>query len=129
MFPQPKINRERIAEIRDHLLTIPKEHFDMTVWGHQEGFIDCGSPACIAGHVCLYFNNVDAKSQFISTRAADILGLNNDQTHDLFMPKGVNDNTLKELRAQHAAEVLTEFLSAGKFDWNRVIVKHGLRRA
>ena len=127
--PQPKVNRERVTEIRDYLLTVPEEHFSMNSWGRPDGVIDCKSPACLAGHVRSYFITVRVPSQFTSTIAADILGLDQDQMHDLFMPRGVNDNTLRELTSKHAAEVLTDFLSCGKFDWNRVIVLHGLRRA
>lgn len=126
----PKVNRHRITEIRDHLLSIPEEHFDMTAWGREDGVIDCQSPACIAGHVRAFYQpQFQVPSEFTSTIAADILGLDQDQMHDLFMPRGVNDNTLRELTSEHAAEVLTDFLSCGKFDWNRVIITNGLRRA
>ena len=125
MLKHSNVNRERIAEIRDYLLTVPEDEFDMLTWGNQNDTtgkvtVTCLTPACLAGHICAYYSD-DASTSFVSIKAADILGLNNKLTHDLFMPKGINAMVMREATPKDAAKVLDNYLETGKFDWRAVL--------
>ena len=120
-------NLERIAEIRDYLQDqVPDTKFNMTTWGLTDQStakmnISCESPACIAGHVCHYFETGMLVNDLIWNAAKTELGLDFGQAAELFgCPPG---SPQTNATPQDAAKVLDYFLQTGKFDWAHVMDK------
>lgn len=109
------MNREKMVEIRDLLMSLPDERVNMLCWlsrnNSHAGFywvykynldglltadrrtylaaLKCGTAACVAGHVVLNeyaFHGMAISDEIvISTAAERILGLTDDQSDQLFL--------------------------------------------
>ena len=119
-------NLERVARIRDYMRErVPDSEFDMSTWGivdHSEtGRMDisCKSPACIAGHICNYYQVELSTHKYIWDSATDMLELSPREARLLFAcPPG---SVQVDATPQDAAKVLDRYLETGQFDWVSVM--------
>jgi len=111
--------RERLVYLRDFLLRLPAERFNMDFMGcpldADRG--ECGSPACIGGWARAIFRY---RSLNINDAGRELLGLG-DSVHPLFWPteRKMADGTLAyNASPADAAAVLTHLLNTGEVDWS-----------
>ena len=122
-------NVHRIKEIRDYLHSlVPDSEFDMSTFGTVDAArymsISCDTPACVAGHVCAYYNLKAHRMGYVMGEVAgDVLELDMKERKDLFHVKNVPFELIKKITPQDAAEVLNNYLDTGVFDWARVLNK------
>ena len=120
-------NVQRLKEIRDYLRTmVPEPEFDMTTFGTVGNAkymtISCNTPACVAGHVCFFYNlEADRMGYAVGEVAGDALGLDPLERRALFHVKGVSYDRINKITPQEAAEVLDNYLDTGVFDWVKVL--------
>lgn len=125
------MNKSKIRRVALALLTgelaVGKRHIGYnqgTYKAHRTGLAgrpdrgghDCGTVACIAGHVtAIYDRGVFGRDDNIGGVARRILGINQSQADELFtgMPHALNVPNAKQ-----AAMVLFHLAETGKVDWN-----------
>lgn len=118
------VDFEKVAEIRDYMRDVVQpEELDFCVWGNldQETLtvkVSCYTPACLAGHICSYYEiNVDSAIRY---KAASILGLSYNQALFLFQPIDVPEEiTWDMITPAHVVKVLDKFIETkGTVDWS-----------
>lgn len=90
--------------------------FDMSSMRRDQ---DCGTVACIGGHVVAYFEPEIFKSQStyeISQTASRILNLSHEEHMELFYMWSGNF-PMDDVTRQHAAAVIRYFAETGEIDW------------
>ena len=113
---------DRVTAMRDLMRDfIRPEEFSLCFWGTRDKktnvvVVSCATPACIAGHVCAYFGWPAILS--VRKEAADILGLDEDQSDDLFRARNLSYQiTWDQIKPKHVAEVLDHFIEHGEINW------------
>lgn len=116
--------RARLEYLRDFLLRLPEDRFDMKDPGDEEDAVTrtCGSPACIGGWARAVFAFRVAKID----DAAPMLGLGKGDMDLLFYPNldPKHDATMGDGRSPYratatdAAAVLTHLINTGEVDWS-----------
>ncbi len=117
--------RERLEYLRDFLLRLPAERFDMRQYarradGSTNSFApselthDCGTAACVCGWAIALFEPRMFVGDDIA--AADLLGLEPRMADELFYPTGFGRPGLYPLA--HAVAVLTHLIQTGEVDWS-----------
>lgn len=118
------MNRENIQKVRDHIAKLPAKRFQMSEWIARRGYAesptldevrhDCGTCACIGGWT-LALLSAKRADHFSEDRAADLLGLTEDEAAELFRPEGWSAPGL--YTRPHAVRVLDHLLATGEVDW------------
>lgn len=105
------INLQRTIDL---LSNLPDERFGMRAWRSGDNHMadarllhDCGTAACIAGWAAVYATS----DGHISIRAAEALGLTNEQAMRLFEPPNLNRSR------SEAVQVLEHFRDTGEITW------------
>lgn len=90
---------DRLQQLRDHLDQLPDERFDMRFYSAEKGhprigrpsfgpvLHNCGTAACVAGWAMALFAP-RARPARVWNKAAELLGLDPGQAHELFEPDG-----------------------------------------
>lgn len=119
---------ERLMYLRDFLQELPAGRFDMIYYGrtaNAEEFNlptarvrnDCGTAACICGWANVVFGEAETDDM---DAARNLLGLDYEAGHDLFMPEvWMSDDTHAwSATPADAAQVLTHLIETGEVDWS-----------
>lgn len=122
------MNKERVlalAELIEKQPHVGKEEattegFDMAQWFHP-----CGTPACIAGWtLALKYGDWSPKlhdkrdARGVEADAADYLGLEGNQSAQLFFVGYKSEKSFSEVTPQDAAKLLRHFAETGTIDWS-----------
>lgn len=115
---------DRVAEIRDYMQdVVTPDQLDFREWGRlvhetKRVSISCKTPACLAGHICAYYDHeVQSAIRF---DAAQLLGLSFQQSVRLFQPTDLPDDiTWDRITPEHVVMVLDNFIeTGGVVDWS-----------
>lgn len=118
------VNERRLIEIRNYLLKrVPDDHFSMVSLASRNIFkrrlkIDSSHPACLASHICYYYNYYPTFS--ILHSASVLLGLVLPDAYTLFLMAGYTGLDADHVTPKDAANVLTRYLDVGEFSWNNL---------
>lgn len=107
------VNIPRLTAVRDQLLAIPPETFNMI---HTINRVDypCGTVACIAGWACLLDDPLTPASVVLS-KAQELLGLTTEQANELFTPETVE--SWSAITPQQAADTIDRLIATGEVTW------------
>ena len=93
-----------------------------TTYDQKEYFHECGTPACVAGHM-IVANTKGRPNGYQYDKAAEIGGLTDDQARDMFSahPFGFHTNR-KPIRPNknEAIAMLKRFITIEKVVWRRI---------
>lgn len=110
--------RERLVYLRDFLLGLDPELFDMGDWPSSDEIHSCKTPACIGGWTDALFS---PNAFMLSSESGALIGLTAEQSTQLFFPGGNMGNGERAIDSKtptQAAAVLTHLIATGEVDWS-----------
>jgi hypothetical protein len=126
--------RRRLLKLADTITNLPKKdekgrpvQFNMDRWfGGPDEWSGCGTVACMAGWAVVQSQKGRTLAKKIDTterpdihaKAAEYLGLTDEQACGLFIPDAFRGN-FTQISAKRAAGVIRLFVKTGEIEWNR----------
>jgi hypothetical protein len=139
--------KRRLLKLADTITNLPEKdekgrpvRFNMDRWfGGPDEWSGCGTVACMAGWAVVQSQKGRTLAQKINTtqagirrakaaeyaatgihaKAAEYLGLNDEQAHRLFIPEAFRSGNFTKISAMRAAGVIRLFVKTGEIEWNR----------